>query len=375
MFAPQPIDIRYGNPSDLMALAGATGQAQYGNEMYKQQYQGWLQRLSLDQSFLENELNRRQASSHFRQQMDAAAQDRQDRLAASEHASELTDAYHQSLLALKDKTAQGYQKIGQEKVDLGQERLDAQKNGSLTSGRGRGTQPIDLVPATGPIDQPQQDMSAGVVQNSDGTTTEMYKGTPITYRTGDISNRDWGRAEVDKQEAGKPKMVPRNVRNQMDMIEAERNNISVDDYNALRTAASGGMLKDDQMIDDLRQAKLKAPKPLPPTYEAKQDAKIAEILHQTQALANASDAQKIFWAKKDAGSGGMFMDDAEALAHFEAAKNNAEQILAFKRPITNSNGATPTGGNPVKVQTPDQARLLPSGTIFQTPDGRMMRVP
>lgn len=358
-FAPQTINIRYGDPSSLLALAGQAGQAEGRMNDYRTQYNGYLQRLGADQSFLENEANRRQSDSHFqtqialRQSEDAVRQDE------NAHASDLQDAHNQALLALKSKEIDARQR--------------AQKG---VSARSAATKPLDLVDAEGNPYAAPQPQGYGVIQNTDtGEVTEDRGGQISDYNAegnilqgpGATERLSAADANAGVQGPNQPPMTRQQFM-QKQRLDATRENLDTRETNinarqdksiANRAAVQSPVARIG--ANNAAQAE---------THATMFDAVVSKgDPTEVVSVANGLDHTAFFNPEKP-------VDVAKATAVVRAhASALHTQAAALQQPVTNSNGASLTGGNVVKVQTPADAARLPSGTVYMAPDGILRRIP
>jgi hypothetical protein len=381
MPAPVPIQIQYGDTASLLGLASATGQAQYAQSNYQRQYNDYLQRMSLDQSFLNSEANRRQQDQEFRNQLDFNRNALQMKYASQDNANELQDAYHQAQLALKAKTSADYQNIDQEKVDAINRRLDAQISGQIGSARGRGSQAADLVPAEGPISG-EGTGGYGIIQNTEtGDATEDRNGKVTQANLDGLALRGpdaWSRINAAENPA-QGEMVTRGIRRQLDMIRAAQDTLAPEDVNAMMAAVRGGTIKDDQLLDDMRQSRLKITK-TPLSAVDRQGANLAAQAKGLQGVLDSNDPAQIAeaanavlhaWGTYNAKTPENVQKATTALQTYVDRISTQARSLA---PVANSSGTSMTGGNPVPVNSEAELLALPPGT-YATMNGRLLRRP
>ncbi len=371
-FAPQTINIRYGTPSNLLALAGQTGVAQNQMNNYQTQYGGYLRKLGLDQAFTEDELNRQATDAHFRSALEDRNSNEQAQLDAHAHAQDVNSALQQAMLDLKSKTAAGQQKIEQEKVDAMNARLDAQKSGAISSGRGRSGGAVDLVNPDGTPYVPPEKAGYGVIQNTDtGEVTQSMDGSVSDFNAeGNVLQGPSGRSMMEDMDtkanaANQPSAPPQTRQQYMQnqRLSAAKENL------ATREAAINARAANRQ----------------PPMTVAQRDAahREADATALQGVLDSGDPAQITNTANSDLWRQGAMMfqptnptqvQKATAMLTSHVARLRTE-AAALSKPITNSQGTTPMGGNVVTVQTPADAAKLPPGTIYMAPDGVIRRIP
>lgn len=354
MPAPTPINIRYGSALDLGQLASAAGAASYGlsernrqAEQQRQQYEMWLQQRAQDMQFLTGEMNRRSAETMQR-----------NSLMANGGASQEPTLVE----------AAGY----------APRRAAAQSAGAMGSARGRAASPVSL--------QAEQAAAGGgemtLVENQPGGSGYFTEGGR-TYRVGP--------READ-QAGPNPTPRPGQVQDvtgtggfmqgsrqiptgqggtQLEYLKAMQGQIPDDDWNALWVAAQSGQLKMDQLVDDVRAAKAKTSGRM--TAGQRTNENLGVESQQLQQVAQLGRADQVAYARRKYGmqDPDIYSDD-DAL---NALQSRVRQVAAFTQPVTNSSGQSPTGGNPIRVNSPEEARRLPSGTLIQDPQGNIRRVP
>lgn len=353
MPAPVPVVIQHGDPTSLGQLAGAAGGSEFA-------YNDMIRRMAMDREFLNQEANRR-AEDTWRQN-DLAFKYKQ--LATEEDrrrgATELQDAYHTRNLDLEQR--------GQDlNYKSAQDRIAAQKAASVTSAAGRAKTPVQLVPEEGSLTPDAGNVSASI-RSSDGSSLERTRG-------GDVTQYGAGGSLIPMPaisgQTATPKMVTPNVRSQLDYLRSFDGHIDPDVMNSMMVAARSGNLKMDQLVDDVRQATTE--------HSGRMSAEVRNLdrykaeAGEIQAIGSLQPNDQVAYARRK-----FNMQDPDIYADedaIKALKSRQNQLQAILKPVTNSSGSTPTGGNIVSVQTPDQARSLPSGTYFKTPDGRIKRVP
>lgn len=348
MPAPVPIDIRYGSMMDLGGLAAASGAAAYDLEERRLRDSRMEQRRAQDLNILTRLVEIR-----------AEDQWRQNSLSASRSGSRM----------LQDAAGYGGSSVQTIRPDMEQvaRRAAAQAVGTITGRGAAGTRPLDLVPAEGPITPPPKEPS--YIQ-SGGVRTENYRGSIIQSR--DDASRDVMRAEADRLRALEPEMVTRDVRTQMDYLRSLQGQIPDDQWNALWVAARSGQVDLSQLIDDARQAIPDERTPRQTTLDRNMESRAAEAA-ELEMISSLSPQDQARYARQRFGMQDPdIFGDEDALEQLESRRR---QLAAIARPVQNSSGATPTGGNVVSVTSPEEALRLPSGTYFRRPDGTVMRRP
>jgi len=348
MPAPTPINIRYGSALDLGQLASAAGAASYGlsernrqTEQARQQYEMWLQQRAQDMQFMTGEMNRRSAETMQRNALMAGG-------GASQEPTLVEAA--------------GY----------APRRAAAQSAGAMGSARGRAASPISL--------QAEEAAAGGgemsLVENQPGGSGYFSHEGRI-YRVGP---KDEGQTELrpgQVQEVqgtgvrGSRDIIPPGGGSQLDYLRAMQGQIPDDDWNALWVAAQSGQLKMDQLVDDVRAAKAKTSGRM--TAGQRTSENLGVESQQLQQVAQLGRADQVAYARRKYGmqDPDIYSDD-DAL---NALQSRVRQVAAFTQPITNSSGQSPTGGNPIRVNSPEEARRLPSGTLIRDPQGNIRRVP
>lgn len=359
-FAPQAVNIRYGSPTDLAMLAGQAGSAENAMNNYRTQYAGYLQRLGQDQSFLNDEANRRQNDSHFTQQLAVKQNEDQAHQAEVGQANELQDAYHQSLLAIKNKA-----------IDA---RQAAQRG--VTSRPAVAAKPLDLVDANGnPYTSPVT-KGTGIIQNTDtGEVTQDIGGQISDYNAeGNVLEGPGGRdriAALDAQ-AGPvgPNQPPitRQQYMQNQRLAATRENLDIREQNVNSRQQTAIANRQAPMTIAQRDA----------AHKVADATALQGVLDSGDPAQIANTVNSELWRP----AGGLVIkpDNANSVAKGKQilASHVARLITeskALTQPTVNSNGATPTGGNPVPVTDEASFLALPPGTVVKFPDGRIGRRP
>lgn len=379
MPAPVPIDIRYANPVDIARLAAASGQAGFNMDRFTAARQDYAQRAALDNAFLMNEFNRRSSEQQ-------AANELSFRYSQSRQAQSNADrAFDLQRAIAEDRSGRGWANIGSREDiaaanrDAALERtLAARRGGSAT--RGRSAQDMTLVPETGPVEAPAEEATASISPSSiygppeAGRTVERYRGQTIQY------GGDKSQAEARAGVSPKAGMVPRYVRGQLDMIDAS--DLPEDRKNMLRIAARGGQLKDDQLVDDIRGAAIRSStaRDLATKKAEQMQYDIGEISTVLDDPRLPDDVKAMYGRKK---LGISTLDeamneytDADILQKLRNQRQILQTNLASVKPITNSSGKTPTGGNPITITTQQEWNQLPSGTYYiDSQSGRLGRKP
>lgn len=341
MPAPTPIVFRYGDPRDIANIGLAAGNAESARYHEQQQYQQYMQQQQLDAAFLRQ----------------IASQSAEDQWRRNE-----IQARPDSANALQ--SAAGYPDTGVETFrgddPALMEKLLAQKAGK-TSTKGLAATPVSLVPSEGSTGS----SGGGASIEGGGRKTEIYNGLMMQTQNGNTQLQNWGGRGPQAD------MVTPGVRAQLDYLRDMEGQIPPDRMNALMTAARSGGLKMDQLVDDARQAVPTSSNRL--SAEARGvDNHIAE-LSELKALGGLPPADQAQYARRK-----YNMQDPDIYSDQDAIgalQSRARQLNAMTQPVSNSSGRTLTGGNPVPVSSPDEARRLPPGTYFKTPDGRVMKVP
>ena len=351
MPAPVPITIRYGgDPLLYGGLASAAGQAQYGQLQAQREYERWIRQRALDNDF-------QIAAMNNRTQRDIA----------------MMGANRPSPTAMQE--AGGYG------------RRAAQASGTVTSAAGRQRTPMELA-------LQQEQLEGADLRNQalaekmrqprmvpeEGAVSGRRRSTMTLARDGQYSIDDEGRVISDNAEevvrgrgvsAGRSSGVTEDIRAQLDYMRATKSRLDPDEFNALYLAAKSGQVKMPQLIDDVRAAEGRATGRLTAAERA-QDRFGAEAEELNTAVTLPQADQVAYARRKFNMQDPDLYGDDDAL---NALQSRVRQVTAFLKPVQNSGGRTPTGGNPVPVRSPEEARQLPSGTIVQTPDGRILRVP
>lgn len=371
MPAPATIDIRYADPTTLASLAAAAGKAGFNMDRFQMARQDWQDRAQMDNQFLMNDANRRSAESSAANALAFRYADMNRSSADSDRAFGLQQAI------AADKSSRGWGNMGT-REDIAaqnraaqeqqlQETLAARRNGSARSGKP--TQDMTLVPESGDTNVPYESTSSITPSGANGPpepgrSVERYRGRTLEY--GDAGSRDAARQAADSAATSQPQMVPRYVRSQLDAIEAS--GLPEDKKNLYRIAARDGTLKMDQLLDDMRGS-------TPHVSTArdlatKQAEKMNFDLNQIDNILNSRDLPdevKADYARKKMGINPMFDDtpDAEILQKLQ----NYRQIIhtnigAATKPVMNSGGRTPTGGNPVSINTQQDFNALPPGSWY-----------
>lgn len=319
MPAPVPITIRYDQAGQLGGLASAAGQSQY-------QYNDWQQRRARDAAFTEGVLNRRQQMNLARLHSDTELQ--------------------KAAMALQH--AGGY-------------RQRAQAAGTVTSTTGRAQTPLQIA-------KDEEALKGARLRNEAlSSKNAPEKRVPLPGMDGTSVNEYPGRQGVFP--STRQETVPQSVADQIKYLQAIKGTMDPSEWNAAYVAAKSGQLKMDQLIDDTRQ--MNQPGHMNASGRA-QDKFTAEN-EELSAVANLPPTDQAQYARRRFGMQDPdIYSDADAI---KALQSRQRQVEAFRKPVVNSSGRTPTGGNPIKVNTPQEAMSLPSGTYFVTPDGRMKRVP
>lgn len=353
MPAPVPITIRYGQDPALMGgLSAAAGQAAYDRLIQQQNYDNWLRRRAMDNEF------------------QIAALDRSTKLGVARINAEaggspslMSSASHNRALA--QQTGSLTASAGKQKTPLELQIEAEQLRGSKlrndrTASRG---QPGQTVPLETPGRNPSMSMtdrSTGreystnanneIVTTSDGGKIVPIKGTGVT---------------------GQPQeRVSPQVKAQVDYLDAIKDSVPHQSWQAMRIAAMSGGLKMDQLIDNVRAMRDKTPSDRW-MKEASELARVANIPPDQQA---AYARQKLHLDEF------LYPSDAEGnKGALERLSEHAKLVQAITSqgnpPVQNSGGRTPSGGNPVEVASPEEAHNLPSGTWIKLPDGSLGRVP
>jgi hypothetical protein len=200
-----------------------------------------------------------------------------------------------------------------------------------------------------------------------GTVQESLRG-----RNGEaypVGGPQGGRGVFNRDE--QEEMVTPDVRAQLDYLRTIEGQIPEENRQGLMIAARAGTLKMDQLIDNARQFLPRNSTRMTATDRAA-DRLQAEAQELAQILQMDGKDQAYYARRRFNMQDPDIYTDEDAI---QALQSRGRQVTALLKPVQNSGGATPTGGNPVKVNTPEEARALPSGTYIQTPDGRIMRVP
>lgn len=378
MPAPTPIDIRYGSPTDLGRLAAATGTAGYRLESQQRDQDMWLQRANMDNQFLMSEANRRSeeatqdALMHFRYGEAARDQSNTDR------------AFGLQSAVAEDRSSRGYANMGSREEIAAAERaaaeqrlqqtLAARRSGSARSGRAASD--LSLVPATGDIpSQSAEEPTAQIISRDGGTSIERYRGRNISYN--DDASRNLSRGAVDSEQPAD--MVPRYVRQQLDYIESLKGSLPEDRLNALRIAARSGELKMDQLNDDARGYMPRNPS-VARDLASKEAEKMGLQIKQIDAMLtdpNVSDAVRASYARQSLHLDPLLnRNDAKAIMELKNHRAALGSRLAATKPMTNSSGRTPTGGNVTTIDSQEEFDSLPSGAYYRdAQSGQLERKP
>lgn len=380
MPAPTPIDIRYGDPTMLGQLAGAAGTAGYRLDSLHRDQDNWMQRAQMDNQFLIAEANRRSEES----QNDALMRYRYGEAARDQ--SNTDRAFGLQSAVAGDRSARGYASM-ETKASIAEqariaaeqrlkESLAARRNGSAKSGRSSAD--LSLVPASGDIPlQGAEEPTSQIISHGDGPNVERYRGENISYYGGPMSQAD-ARGEVDSRIRPHSDMVPRYVRSQLDYLETLKGQIPEDRLNALRIAARSGELKMDQLNDDARQMfphQTSATRDLA-TKNAEKMGLTAKTIDEVLA-SNLPEGVKADYGRKVMNINPIFDEtpDAEILSKMAGYRKSLDVQIGATKPVMNSSGRTPTGGNVMNIQGDAEYRSLPSGAYYSGPDGVTRRKP
>lgn len=347
MPAPVPIVIRYGQDPNLIGgLASAAGSAQYSQMRARQDYEDWLRRRAMDNELLTTVLNNRSrenvASMQLEQPSSRSMQD------ASGYARQL-----------------------------------AQRTGSLTSSTGQAKSQVDLAIEEEKLKQLQAKNAPQTIDSG----AELHPSMSMTTDTGDHYFTDSaGRILTNPgpdQVAEAPtkgvytrpgqRQIPSAAAAQVAYLDRIKDTLDPAQASALYAAAKSGQLKMDQLIDDARLAVPKSPVDRVGNADALASAKDAREASLLKQIASLPPEQRVAVAKQHFNT--PFADDSEVEQMLAGRLAIASQQSAQPRAVQNSGGRTPTGGNPIPVRSPDEARRLPSGTVILLPDGSLGRVP
>lgn len=362
MFAPRPIQIRYGDPSELGGLAAASGSAQYNlgerrytdqrnMQRYQMDYNDYQNRLSADTSFLNSEAQRQAEDTWRRNELDF----RYNALNSGTSTANMLQE------------AGGY---GGVRSFSNPARQVAQSAGTMSSGAGRAARPLNLVPAEGSIRQDEGPSMRMITE--DGTEYGQYRGgTPYTMAS-DISpeGREATHEAIRGIESGLPEMVTPGVRSQLDAVRALQGTMPSDQWNSLWAAAKSGQLDMNQVMTQGRQM-------MPSSGGGRRTAWTRDVEEFTSeynelgVVQGFAPDQQLAYARRKLNlppknSFGEGYDDEEVMQRLQAY---TQEMTAFSRPVTNSSGGTPTGGNTVPITSDTEYRALPSGTWYAGPDG------
>lgn len=356
MPAATPIQIRYGgDPASLGGLALATGTA-------RRQYADYQNQLASDRSFLRNELSRRTDDTRYRNNFNLSLLGMQaNERAAREQATALQEA-------------------------SGFRQRQAAQTGSVGAPIARAGQPVSLVPEQGPIEGTQPG-GGGYIDFRDGNDPDG----PIrrVFSEGGKLTR-FGGGELTPEErggyvgGGQPQQgIPADRRSAMERVKLAYNDMPAEQWNALWTAVQEGSLDPAAVpgvLDDIRASQPGKEGRTPGEAVARSAEGIAAKMYSIETIDNPRTQveEKLRFLGYKVGSREYARAETMVDELWEARTAGVTATLGAGD-YTLPGAATQRGmlgsssSNPVDLSEPSDAKNLPSGTYFRTPDGRILK--
>lgn len=376
MPAPVPVVVRHGRATDLLTLAGAAGAAQYGQrsaeianqqaqDNWRLQYHGYLRALDRDSALMENEMARRVKDNALynepftkdARQMEMRQTELDRQFQAKQQATELQDAYRTKVLDQRESAAE-------DKLKLAKEKFEAQKAGLIGSQKGRSAASLKLVPAEGDI--------AGA-----DSPPEWQEGPfgPVMVST----------------HGPRGEMVPSDVRSAMDAADMVTG-IDEPTRAAIKQGIRTGSLDPQKawtVFNTLGAPNEQAGKIEKAAQQNEIDTALVDAALSGPPAAALRFAREMF--KDDYRFVAKLKDESAALMALREEKSRLAAlggVLGQMRPVANSGGRSPLGGNDPAAQarasqiqapqpmndlpvlTREQYLAAPPGTRYRTPDGR-----
>lgn len=322
-------------------LAAAAGSAQYANQQTQQDYNRYLNQLAIDSAFVSGEMDRRVQSHNLNTQLMAQQVAREQQ----NEAFAMQDAYSTAKARL----------VGSPTNPA--IRPQAPQPAPSVSGVG--------VPAQLPT-QMSQNAGGGYMIQSQAPAGQTRINTQLGPDGRIVSSAPQGGGFVRGTPPAPP--VDSNVQSQLNYLEAIRDQIPVDQYNAMLVAARSGQLNLGQFIDDARQAA--QPDSSRMTLAQRSAERRQQDVLELQAVLDAGDP---FVAKTYAQT--KYGLDPLITSPEAAESFLRNQLTGLAAIDANAGSASrmAAGGGIVNVSSPEEAAQLPSGTMFRTPDGRVIR--